>query len=110
LGLLNRKKAYISPSKLNDYLLSRTHPTGRWKAEFFRSFGFDETNAEILRESLMSIAHSSDVKEVVPSPYDIKYIIDGSIQSPSGNFMYVRTVWIIEKDDDNPYLVTVYPL
>jgi len=58
----------------------------------------------------MSIAHSSDVKEVVPSPYDIKYIIDGSIQSPSGNFMYVRTVWIIEKDDDNPYLVTVYPL
>jgi len=44
MKLANRKDAYIPSSRLYDYLLSETHPIGRWKAWFFRALGFDETN------------------------------------------------------------------
>jgi Domain of unknown function (DUF4926) len=42
--LLNSSKAVIAPEKLRDYLLSPTHPIGRYKALFFRTLGYDQTN------------------------------------------------------------------
>jgi len=110
MKLPHREKAYISSSKLHDYLLSRTHPVGKWKAGFFRSIGFDETNVDVLEQCLIAIAHSEDVKDVVPSARGTKYVIDGSLQAPTGNFVQVRTVWIIDVGQDRPRFVTAYPL
>lgn len=110
MKLPNRESAYIPLSKLHDYLLSETHPVGRWKARFFRGYGFDETNVDILEEQLMSIIHSVDVKEAESSIHGTKYIIEGAIKTPVGSFVQVRTVWIIDADQDRPRFVTAYPL
>ena len=50
------------------------------------------------------------VKESIVSEYGTKYVIDGSIETPSGNVVKVRTIWIIEKGQDRPRFVTVYPI
>ena len=80
------------------------------EARFFRPLGFDETNTDTLERGLISIAHSEDVKEVVSSTYGTKYIIDGLLQTPAGEFAQMRTIWIIDIGQEHPRFVTAYPL
>jgi len=40
LQIPNAARAVIEPVKLHGYLLSRTHPVGRFKAPFFESLGY----------------------------------------------------------------------
>jgi hypothetical protein len=47
--LPNRQQAYVPDTKLTGYLLSLVHPVGRSKARFFRRFGFDDSNVEMLQ-------------------------------------------------------------
>ena len=110
MQLPNHENAYIPSHKLSDYLLSRTHPVGRWKASFFRSLGFNEANLELLKECLLEFAHCQDVVDVVHSEYGTKFIIDGSLRTPSKNIVQLRTVWIICSGEGIPYFVTAYPL
>jgi hypothetical protein len=109
MELPNRENAYIPLSKLRDYLLSKTHPVGRWKAVFFQSLGFDETKIDMLERGLIAIANSGDVMDVVSSAYGMKYVIDGLLQTPTAGFINVRTVWIIDKGEERPRFVTAYP-
>jgi hypothetical protein len=110
MKLPNRENAYVPTSKLRDYLLSEAHPVGRWKARFFRALGFDETNVDVLEQHLIAIAHFEDVKDVVPSAHGTKYVIEGSLQTPAGSPVQVRTVWIIDAGQDRPRFVTAYPV
>jgi hypothetical protein len=54
----NADKAVIDPIKLHGYLLSASHPIGRFKAVFFAKLGYGTANwqafAEALREQHMS--------------------------------------------------------
>lgn len=34
------ERAFIDPSKVRDYLLSESHPVGRFKAAFFIALGY----------------------------------------------------------------------
>lgn len=45
MRLPNGARAEIDERKLTDYLLSMTHPIGRFKAKFFQSVGFEASNA-----------------------------------------------------------------
>ena len=110
MKLPNREKAYIPSAKLHNYLLSNIHSVGKWKARFFRAHGFDETNEDVLGQQLLNIIHSENVKDVVESPHGMKYIIDGRLEGPTGRLIEIRTVWIIDKDQDRPRFVTAYPL
>ena len=110
MKLPNRENAHIPPPKLHDYLLSRTHSVGRLKARFFRALGFNETNVDVLEQRLIAIAHSEDVKDVVSSAHGTKYVVEGSLQTPAGNLVQVRTVWIIDAGQDRPRFVTAYPV
>ena len=47
MKLPNKEHAFIPESKIKEYLLSDSHPTGRSKSKFFTMFGFDETNIGI---------------------------------------------------------------
>jgi hypothetical protein len=109
MKLPHRENAYIPPPKLIGYLLSETHSVGRAKAQFWRAIGFDETNLGVLEQSLIALAHSEDVKEVISSPYGVKYVIEGTPQTPSGRIVQVRTVWIIDVGQDRPRFVTACP-
>jgi len=99
-----------SPQKLDRYLLSETHPIGRSKARFLYAFGFDQTTVNELAQALMAIAHTEEVREVLPSPHGIKYVIDGMLRTPSGMPVAVRTVWIVDTSQDRPRFVTAYPV
>lgn len=104
-----REFAYVPQSKLKDYLLSETHVVGRSKAKFFRMFGFDETNIDVLEHGLVEIAQTRDVKDELSSPHGKKYVIDGTLMTPIGKSVKIETVWIIDKGQDKPRFITAYP-
>jgi hypothetical protein len=110
MQLPNRDNAYIPPPKLTEYLLSETHAVGKSKAKFFRSLGFSETNIGILEQQLLTIAQTEQITQVTPSPYGTKYVIDGMIETPDGDLVQLKTIWIIEEDEDRPRFVTAYPV
>jgi hypothetical protein len=109
MKLPNRENAYIPLSKLTDYLLSEPHIVGRSKAKFFRALGFKETNIEILERGLLTIVRNENVVEEISSPHGTKYVIDGTLQTPIGKNISIRTVWIIDKGQDRPRFVTAIP-
>lgn len=110
MKLENKEYAYIPLAKLLDYLLSETHPVGKSKAKYLRSLGFNEANINLLKEGLLSIARSEDVNDVIPSSHGVKYVIDGTLQTPMGVIIKLRTIWAIDKDMDRPRFITAYPI
>ena len=109
MKLPNSDAAYVPYSKLVDYLLSEVHSVGRIKARFFRSLGFDETNADLLEKNLLTICRSEPVTKMVETEHGAKYIIEGALATPSGQMVRVTTVWIIEANERSPRFVTAYP-
>jgi len=107
--LPNYENAFIPPAKLYDYLLSEAHSAGKGKAKFFREFGFDETNTDSLMRGLVAIVHSEEIIATAVTVHGVKYVIDGSLLTPVGDTVYVRTVWIIEIGEVAPRFVTAYP-
>ena len=67
MKLPNIDKAVISSDKLRDYLLSRSHPIGRFKSVFFNRLGFSADSWELMEEALRSLlkgdAQEKDVTE-----------------------------------------------
>jgi hypothetical protein len=110
MELPNKLRAYVSISKITDYLLSETHAVGKSKAKFFRSFGFNEANVSQFEQGLVDIARTEMVVETTETVYGKKYVVDGQLKTPSGDMIHLRTVWIIETGDDVPRLVTAHPL
>lgn len=108
--LPNKEKVYISLEKLKDYLLSETHAVGKSKAKLLLSFGFHKANVHLLKEGFIAIAQKGKIKEAVQSAYGVKYIIDGTLATPDGGFIEMRTVWVIDKSQAEPRFVTAYPL
>ena len=44
------------------------------------------------------------------SPHGVKYVIDGSLRTPAGGSIKMRTIWITDKDQVRPRFVTSYPV
>ncbi len=105
-----RQNVTIPTEKLTEYLLSETHAVGKFKAKFFKSIGFDMTNAYALSKAIITIAKSEEVKEIISTPHGKKYIIDGQLLGLTGKMVRIRTVWIIEAEQMQSSFVTTYPL
>lgn len=103
------ERAVIAPAKIRDYLLSTSHPVGRFKAPFFASLGYTNANWPRLEEDLRDLAVSGDAELGKRSPYGQKYEIRGILRGPSGRSAGVLTVWIILFGGDAPQLVTAFP-
>ena len=109
MRLPNAQQARVDPAKITDYLLSASHSDGRKKAEFFLSFGFHSEQWESFSEALRVHGASHDVVNIYEDSYGMKYIIDGSLETPDGRNPYVRTVWQIDRESDYPRFITAYP-
>ncbi|MFB2977595.1 DUF6883 domain-containing protein [Microseira sp. BLCC-F43] len=109
LLLPNRENAFIQPAKLTGYLLSETHSVGKSKAKFFREFGFNEENVEILEQELLRVARFQEINETITTTHGTKYTIVGTINTPSGKAVNVITVWIIDANQETPRFVTAGP-
>ncbi|MFQ5740897.1 MAG: DUF6883 domain-containing protein [Acidobacteriota bacterium] len=109
MKLPSRERAVIEPAKVRDYLLSASHPVGRFKAAFFASLGYTSANWHRLEANLRDLAVSGDAEPGQDSPYGQKYEIRGTLKGPSGKSAEIVTVWIILSGGDVPQFVTAFP-
>jgi len=109
MSLANADRAVIDPAKVRDYLLSATHPVGRFKAAFFFALGYSADRWEVLRDDILALARTGIASPGQPSPYGRKLELDGILTGPSGRSVPVRTVWIFRPEEQFPRFVTVLP-
>ncbi len=102
--------AFIPAKKIVNYLLSDAHEAGRDKANFFKHFGFTSEAWEILARALRQHAAQHEITKIEPSPFGSRYVIEGSLQTPSGRVPQVRVVRFIDTGEIVPRFVTAYPL
>ena len=109
MKLPNAEKAVISPEKLRDYLLSLSHPIGRFKAVFFKKLGYSSENWKLLERDLRNLILSRDVTSILETEYGKKFVVQGDITSPENKTVRIVTVWVILKGEDTPRFITAYP-
>jgi len=102
-------RAIIDASKVRDYLLSASHPIGRFKAAFFRRLGYSESDWPRLQADLKSLAQTNDAIPGQSSAHGLKFEVRGALLGPAGKKAHVVSVWIVAKGEDAPRLITVYP-
>jgi len=98
----------IDERKVRGYLLSRTHPVGRFKARIFAALGFEETTTDAFIAEVRRIAAAGEVSEVEDTEFGRKYTVPGDLRGPAG-VGEVLTVWIQESGQTDVRLVTVRP-
>lgn len=106
--LPNAGRAVIEERKVREYLLSRTHPVGRFKARVFAALGFDARAVDAFVAELRRIATEGDVAAVEDIEFGRKYTVVGELRGPAGAAR-VLTVWIEETGQASVRLVTVRP-
>jgi hypothetical protein len=106
----NAHKAVVPAEKIAAYLLNSQHPDGAGKARFFLAAGFRADEWPALANAFKQLLQRTSFVNEVESAHGRKYVVEGSIDTPSGKFVRVRTVWIVENDDAVPRLVTAFPL
>ncbi len=106
----NAKNAIVSNEKTQKYLLDVSHQAGKFKAYFFISFGFSLNKHLLLQNALKEHCKINNIVGKIKTDFGEKYIIEGIINSPDKRNPLIRSIWIIEKNTQNPILVTAYPL
>ena len=109
MKLPNAERAIVDERKVREYLLSKSHPIGRFKAAFLARAGFDASNWVDLSDALLDLARSGEAILGETNEYGQKYVISGILEGPSGSLLQVTTVWILPTPDALPRLVTVFP-
>ena len=106
----NAERALIDRAKLTDYLLSPSHPIGRFKARFFNRLGFRadawEELEQALREQHVLVA---DAEAGEPDEFGQPFTIRAILRGPNGATAPVVSVWFVRRGDDVPRFVTAYP-
>src|SRR5438132_14065202 len=82
MKLPSADRVQIDDRKIREYLLSRTHAVGRFKARFFAAVGFDETTATAFVAEIRRIAESGEVEETEEIEFGRKYNLPASDSSP----------------------------
>ena len=108
MKLPNSHLALVEREKIAEYLLNTEHLDNGGKALFFISLGFTRAEWFTLANALMKVAHETEIAISMESSHGIKYIVDGRMSTPSGKSPTVRTVWIVDKGNERPRLVTAY--
>ncbi|MBI5891020.1 MAG: hypothetical protein HZB47_10110 [Nitrosomonadales bacterium] len=111
MKLPNGGSAVVDIEKLRGYCLSAQHPEGRHKARvFLATLGMSVTDADKLRELLLSAAESNDkVSMTGADEYGSRYTMDAHVVWGSRGAI-VRSAWIIKIGEDFPRLVSCYVL
>lgn len=98
----------IEDRKVRGYLLSRTHPVGRFKARVFASAGFTDSTVDLFLSEIRRLASGGEVSQIEDTPFGRKYTVNGVLTGPVGAVRVV-TVWLEEPARAGVRLVTVQP-
>jgi hypothetical protein len=103
------ERVLIEPAKVRDYLLSREHPVGRFKAVFFEGLGYSADGWQQLEADLRAHAVGGESIHGDQTKYGQKYEVHGTLIGPSGRGARVVTAWIVRWGEDAPRFVTAFP-
>lgn len=107
--LPNVELAKIDPVKLHGYLLSATHPVGRFKARFFLALGYMASEWQAL-EADLRIQHLNQPAEPGPTGLEGQvFAIRAILIGPNGQSADVLSVWFVRAETGIPHFVTAYP-
>ena len=111
MQLRNPHLAIIDRHKVVDYLLNAAHPDNGGKARFFAALGYSVDTVERLIDALRTVAATGEAVDRVESVHGEKHVVDGLLPSHTEQRpgRRVRTVWIIDRGQEAPRLVTAYP-
>ena len=107
--LANAKESVVESSKVRDYLLSPSHPIGRFKSVVFSALGYTQDEWHILRDDLLELVVTAQAKPGQFSEYGQKYEVSGQLVGPSGRSAYFTTVWIVRPGETAPGFITAFP-
>lgn len=107
--LPNAERAIIDRTKLEDYLLSFSHPVGRFKARFFAGLGFSADRWDGLEQALRAQHLGQDAEAGVPDDFGQPFTIRAILQGPTGRSAVVVSVWFLRAGEAQPRFVTAYP-
>jgi hypothetical protein len=108
MKLPNSENVQIDERKVRGYLLSRSHPIGRFKARVFATLGFDESSAPEFVAELRRIAAGGEVDREEDFEFGRKYTVLGEMNGPAGSAR-VLTVWFRPRGEADVRLITVVP-
>lgn len=55
-------------------------------------------------------AAAHEVSTTEPSPFGLRFVVEGPIQAPDGRTPLIRVVWFVQMGQQVPRLATAYPL
>jgi hypothetical protein len=103
----NAEEAVVDPEKLYGYLLSASHPIGRFKAKFFARLGFEASNWQRFEGALREhLGHEAKLAHV--DKHGQRYEICAILKGPAGESLVI-SAWIIRIGETAPRFVTAYP-
>lgn len=109
-ALPNCQHAVIAEAKLRLYALNPAHVSGgkgTHKARVFSAaLGFDQSNWELLRDSIMEELPYYEATLGHEDEYGVRYNVILPITGPNGRTVQVITAWIIRPGAGHPELVT----
>jgi hypothetical protein len=110
MKLPNAEQAIVQERKITHYLLNRAHPIGGAKAAFFLHHGFTLDQWQVFAERLLGHALENEVVASDENPHGVRYAVDGSLVTPAGKSLNIRTAWFIDYHSQFPRLITAHPL
>ncbi len=108
MNLRGAERAVVDVNKLRNYCLNPAHPRGRHKARVFASaLRVVQSDAEWLKATLLDACLRGEAEEAEADEFGTRYILD--FECVKGErAAAVRSVWIMRRDEDFPWLITCY--
>ena len=107
--LPNKENSFVEDKKIRGYLLKLDHKDGGPKANFFFRFGFSLEDIEPFRASLLNHAMNRKVDTFTNDEFGEIYTLVCKIETPDLRNPCIKSVWIINKGEEQPRLVTAFP-
>ena len=109
MSLPNKQNSFVEDKKIVSYLLNLEHRDGGPKANFFFRFGFSLDDIEQFRTSLLNHAINRQVDTISEDEFGVTYTLTCEFETPDSRNPCIKSVWIINKGEERPRLVTAFP-
>lgn len=90
-------------------LLNQAHPHDKSKAGFFYNTGYTLNVSAQLQNDLARFACIGKVEGITSNNEGTKYVVTGNFESINGKIYPLKTIWIVEDNNNRPRLITAYP-
>ncbi|OIN56816.1 DUF6883 domain-containing protein [Arsenicibacter rosenii] len=97
----------ITESKLTGYLLKFRDQDD--KSNYLGQAGYTLDNWELLLADLLRLVETNDAVLDKPSVYGQSYQVIGELTGPTGRKLSVKTIWMLDIDEEKTKFITLYP-